>query len=206
MIEIKTLVLGDIYTNTYILRDKDTGKLAVVDPACESELLFSIIDELGGDLEYILLTHGHFDHIGGVASVLEKYSPKVLIGELEMKLLNTPSLNGSAWHNLHIDEIEVDAELSDNETFMLGNTEVRYISTPGHTAGSGCYIVDDVIFSGDTLFCQSIGRTDFPTSSGRDMMLSLMRLNDLKGNFTVYPGHDVSTTLDNERKYNPYMR
>ncbi len=206
MIEIKTLVLGDIYTNTYILRDKDTGKLAVVDPACESELLFSIIDELGGELEYILLTHGHFDHIGGVASVLEKYSPKVLIGELEMKLLNTPSLNGSAWHNLHIDEIEVDAELSDNETFMLGNTEVKYISTPGHTAGSGCYIVDDVIFSGDTLFCQSIGRTDFPTSSGRDMMLSLMRLNDLKGNFTVYPGHDVSTTLDNERKYNPYMR
>ncbi len=206
MIEIKTLVLGDIYTNTYILKDKDTGKLAVVDPACESELLFSIIDELGGELEYILLTHGHFDHIGGVASVLEKYSPKVLIGELEMKLLNTPSLNGSAWHNLHIDEIEVDAELSDNESFMLGNTEVKYISTPGHTAGSGCYIVDDVIFSGDTLFCQSIGRTDFPTSSGRDMMLSLMRLNDLKGNFTVYPGHDVSTTLDNERKYNPYMR
>ena len=206
MIEIKTLVLGDICTNTYILKDVSTGKLAVVDPACESELLFQTVDELGAELEYILLTHGHFDHIGGVASLLEKYSPKVVIGEQEMTLLNTPSLNGSAWHNLHIDKIDVDLNLKDNDTFMFGDTKIKYISTPGHTAGSGCYIVEDVIFSGDTLFCQSIGRTDFPTSSGRDMMLSLMRLNDLDGNFTVYPGHDVSTTLDNERKFNPYMR
>lgn len=206
MITVKTLVLGDIYTNTYILKDESSGKLAVVDPACESELLFNAVDELGADLQYVLLTHGHFDHIGGVASLLEKYSPQVVIGELELTLLNTPSLNGSAWHNLHIDKIDVDLILKDNDTFMFGDTEIKYISTPGHTAGSGCYIVDDMIFSGDTLFCQSIGRTDFPTSSGRDMMLSLMRLNDLKGDYIVYPGHDVSTTLENERKYNPYMR
>lgn len=206
MITIKSLVLGDIYTNTYIIKDETTGKLAVVDPACESDILINTIKELGSNLEYVLLTHGHFDHIGGVASILKEFSPKVVIGELETKLLNTPSLNGSAWHNLHIDEVVVNVKLKDNDTFMLGDTEIKYISTPGHTSGSGCYIVDDVIFSGDTLFCQSIGRTDFPTSSGRDMMLSLMRLNDLKGDYIVYPGHDVSTTLDNERKYNPYMR
>ena len=205
MIEIKTFVLGDICTNTYLVKDIETGKLAVVDPACESKMLIDAINEWG-ELEYILLTHGHFDHIGGVASLVEKFNPKVVIGNDELNLLNTPSLNGSAWHNLHIDIIDVDLVLEDNEVFTLGNTEIKYITTPGHTSGSGCYIVDDVIFSGDTLFCQSIGRTDFPTSNGKDMMLSLMKLNDLKGDYTVYPGHDVSTTLENERKYNPYMR
>lgn len=206
MIEVKTLVLGDIYTNTYIIKDKSTGALAVIDPACNSDRLVDAINEWGGDLKYILLTHGHFDHISGVKYVLEHFSPQVLISADEMTLLNTPNLNGSAWHNLHIDEIKVDRELLDKDTIALGDTEITFITTPGHTSGSGCYIVDDVIFSGDTLFCQSVGRTDFPTSNGKDMMLSLMRLNDLKGDYTVYPGHDVKTTLNNERKYNPYMR
>lgn len=206
MIEIKTLVLGDIYTNTYVIKDKNTGALAVIDPACKSDKLIEAIRDWGGDLRYILLTHGHFDHIGGVKCVLEHFKPQVLISADEMKLLNTPNLNGSAWHNLQIDEIKVDRELLDKDTIMLGDTEITFITTPGHTLGSGCFIVDDVIFSGDTLFCQSIGRTDFPTSNGKDMMLSLMKLNDLKGDYTVYPGHDVKTTLNNERKYNPYMR
>lgn len=206
MITVKTLVLGDIYTNTYILKDEKSGKLAVVDPACESDMLLESIESLGSDLEYILLTHGHFDHIGGVASILEKFSPQVVIGEKELTLLNAPSLNLSQWHNLHIDRIDVGLKLKDNDIFMLGDTKIKYIETPGHTCGSGCYIADDKIFSGDTLFCQSIGRTDFPTSNGREMMLSLMKLKDLLGDYTVYPGHDVSTTLDNERKYNPCMR
>ena len=97
-------------------------------------------------------------------------------------------------------------KLSDKEGFLLGDTKIKFLATPGHTAGSGCYIVDDVIFAGDTLFYESIGRTDFPTSNGKDMMLSLMRLSDLEGDFTVYPGHYIKTTLSHERKYNPYMR
>ena len=206
MINVKTFVLGAIGTNTYLVQDENTKELAVIDPACESFELNAKIREWGGKLRYILLTHGHFDHIGGVSSLLEEFSPQVVIGEDEVKLLNTPTLNLSVYHGLNIEKIDVHKELYDGEVFKLGDTEVEFISTPGHTIGSGCYIIDDCIFSGDTLFCQSIGRTDFPTSSGRDMMLSLMRLNDLKGDYTVYPGHEVSTTLSNERKFNPYMR
>lgn len=206
MIEIKTLVLGEVFTNTYIVKDRSTGAIAVVDPACESEKLVDLVKEWGGDLQYILLTHGHFDHVGGVKCLLNSFSPQVLVSADETELLNTKTLNLSFWHNLSIEPIKVDRELSDKDTFMLGETEFTFIATPGHTVGSGCFIADDIIFSGDTLFCESIGRTDFPTSSGRDMMLSLMKLNDLKGDYTVYPGHDVKTTLSHERKFNPYMR
>lgn len=206
MINVKTFVLGAIGTNTYLICDEKTKELAVVDPACESFELNAKIREWGGKLRYIMLTHGHFDHIGGVHSLLNEFSPQVVIGEDETKLLNTPTLNLSAFHGLNIEKIIVNKELYDGEVFKLGDTDIKYIATPGHTVGSGCYIIDDCIFSGDTLFCQSIGRTDFPTSSGRDMMLSLMRLNDLEGDYTVYPGHDVSTTLSNERNFNPYMR
>lgn len=206
MIEIKTLVLGEVYTNTYIVKDEATGEIAVIDPACESQKLVDLIKELGGNLKFILLTHGHFDHVGGVKRLLENFNPQVLISADETELLNAPMLNLSVWHNLSIDPIKVDKELNDKDTFMLGETQFTFIITPGHTSGSGCYIADDVIFSGDTLFCESVGRTDFPTSSGRDMMLSLMKLNDLKGDYTVYPGHDVKTSLSHERKFNPYMR
>ena len=206
MIEIKTLVLGEVYTNTYIVKDKATGEMAVIDPACESAKLVDLVKELGGNLKYILLTHGHFDHVGGVKCLLQNFTPQVLVSVDETKLLNTPTLNLSVWHNLSIDPIKVDRELNDKDTFMLGETQFTFVTTPGHTSGSGCYIADDVIFSGDTLFCESVGRTDFPTSSGRDMMLSLMKLNDLKGDYTVCPGHDVKTSLSHERKFNPYMR
>lgn len=206
MIEIKTLVLGEVYTNTYIVNDKATGEIAVIDPACESQKLVDMVKELGGNLKYILLTHGHFDHVGGVKCLLDNFNPQVLISADETELLNTNTLNLSFWHNLSIEPIKVDRKLCDKDTFMLGETQFTFITTPGHTSGSGCYIADDVIFSGDTLFCESVGRTDFPTSNGRDMMLSLMKLNDLSGDYTVYPGHDVKTTLSHERKFNPYMR
>ncbi len=206
MIKFTTFVLGPIYTNTYLLKDESTKSLAVIDPAFESKELVSTIKEWGGDLKYILLTHGHYDHISGVASLKKHFDAKVCISANELKLLNTASLNGSAWHDLHVEKIDVDRELLDNDVIELGDTKIRFITTPGHTSGSGCFIVDDCIFSGDTLFCQSIGRTDFPTSSGTDMMLSLKKLNALEGDYDVFPGHDIPTTLSDERKYNPYMR
>lgn len=206
MIDIRAFVLGDICTNTYLIKDRSTGALAVVDPACQSDELVRAIKEWGGDLRFILLTHGHFDHITGVSYLKGLFDCQVFASADEVELIKTANLNGSAWHNLHIDEFAVDKQLCDNEQFKLGDTVFRFISTPGHTKGSGCYIADDVIFSGDTLFCESIGRTDFPSSSPTAMMRSLKKLSALESDYTVLPGHDISTTLSHERKYNPYMR
>ncbi len=207
MIDLSFLVLGMLQNNTYILKSKESGEIAVIDPSAKSDELFDAIDSNGGNLKYILLTHGHFDHVGGVKSLKDRYSDaKVCLSKDEMKLLRDDSLNGAKIHRLKFDEFDVDVELSDGDIIMLGDDKIKFITTPGHTAGSGCYITGDWLFSGDTLFCQSIGRTDFPTSNHGDMMKSLKKLKDLDGEYAVYPGHDIFSTLDAERKYNPYMK
>ncbi|MBQ4129528.1 MAG: MBL fold metallo-hydrolase [Ruminococcus sp.] len=206
MIDLNYLVLGQLENNTYILKDEDSHEIAVIDPSVDSNELFSYIDENGKNLKYILLTHGHFDHIGGVCELVKRYNAQVCISKLELDLLNNPSLNGAFAHDLNINEIKVDIELSDNDVLKLGENEIKFISTPGHTAGSGCFIINEWLFTGDTLFCQSIGRTDFETSSMSDMKNSLKKLRDLDGDFVVFPGHDVFSKLSTERMYNPYMK
>lgn len=207
MIDISYLVLGLLQNNTFLLKDENSGELAVIDPSIGCDELFDAIDSNGGKLKYILLTHGHFDHVGGVKSLKDRYcDAKICISKDEMKLLKDDSLNGAKLHHLKFDDFDVDVELSDGDIVVLGNDEIKFITTPGHTAGSGCYILNNHIFSGDTLFCQSIGRTDFPTSNHSDMLKSLRKLKNLEGEYAVYPGHDVFTTLDSERKYNPYMK
>ena len=206
MIDLSFLVLGMLGNNTFVLTDEDTGEIAVIDPAVSCDELFEEIDSKGGNLKYILLTHGHFDHVGGVKALKDRYNAQVCISKDEMTLLNNSSLNGAALHSLELDDVEVDVELSDNDVIMLGDNEIKFITTPGHTKGSGCYIVNNWIFSGDTLFCQSIGRTDFPTSNHSEMLNSRKKLKDIDGFYIFCPGHDVFTTLDAERESNPYMK
>ncbi|MBQ3330876.1 MAG: MBL fold metallo-hydrolase [Ruminococcus sp.] len=198
-------VIGMIGTNCYLIEDEATGELAVVDPADHSDRLLEEIDKRGGKLRYILLTHGHYDHITGAAELCERYHPTVCVSEKEVMLIAEPSYNLSKNHGISIDPFTVDRPLKDGDTVMLGESEIRFMLTPGHTMGSGCYLTGDSIFSGDTLFCGSVGRTDFPTSSMRDMMQSVTRLKNLEGDYDVYPGHDIFTTLDREKKYNPFM-
>lgn len=206
MIKIICFVIGMIGTNCYLIEDEATGEMAVVDPADHCDELLKAIDERGGKLSYILLTHGHYDHITGAAELCERYHPTVCASETEVALIADPALNLSKNHGIEIAPFTVDRPLKDGDTVTLGESGIRFIQTPGHTAGSGCYIADDCIFSGDTLFCTSVGRTDFPTSSMRDMMHSVARLKNLEGDYNVYPGHDMFTTLDRERKYNPFMQ
>ena len=206
MIKIKCFVVGMIATNCYLIEDEATGALAVIDPGDHSDELIAELDSRGGKLDYILLTHGHYDHVIGVAELCDRYHPAVCAAEAEMELLQKGLYNLSSVHNIRINSFVVDRMLNDGDIIMLGETEIRFINTPGHTVGSGCYIADDCIFSGDTIFCESIGRTDFPTSSMRSMMKSVERIKNLEGDYAIYPGHEMFTTLEHERKYNPFMQ
>ena len=207
MIDIKIYNVTFLYTNCYLLTDKATGKMAVVDPGGKSEKLINTVKESGNKLEYILLTHGHYDHIGFAKQLAEMFNAKIVCGKNTEKFFLDNVLNHSLFH----DDIEnivpftADKILNDNEKFTLGETEITYLTTPGHTDGCGCYMFDKVIITGDTLFCESYGRTDLPTGSIQQIIASIKKLKELKGNYTIYPGHGSFSTLDHERKYNPLM-
>lgn len=207
MIELKVYHVTMIMTNCYLLTDKDTGEMAVVDPGDRSDKLIEYINSNGGKLKYVLLTHGHFDHIGYAKQLADMFNAKIVCSENADKYLSDNRLNLSARHDEveNITPFNADVLLKDGDKFALGNTEITFICTPGHTDGCGCYIFDDIIISGDTLFCESYGRTDFENSSFTQMTDSLKRLRDIEDDYTVLPGHGMSTTLGHERKYNPLM-
>lgn len=206
MIEVKVYNVTFLATNCCYIVDKATGKSAVVDPGDKSDELIEQIEKDGGKLEYVLLTHGHYDHIGFAKQLADRFNAKIVTGEKENKFLSTPTLNLSVNHNIDLPAFSADILLNDNDSFMLGETEILYIRTPGHTSGGGCFIFDDTLISGDTLFCESYGRTDLPTGSNSDMYNSILRLKNLSGDYRVIPGHGPVSTLDHERKYNPLMR
>ena len=206
MIKIYHFTVGMIATNCYLIEDEATGALAVIDPGDDCPALYDQIDKMGGKLDYVLLTHGHYDHIIGVAGLCARYHPTVCACEDEMELLQNGLYNRTSVHNIRMNSFSVDRLLKDGDKIMLGESELTFIHTPGHTAGSGCYLVDDLMFSGDTIFCESIGRTDFETSDPRAMMQSVDRVKSLDIDYNIFPGHGMFSTLEHERKYNPFMQ
>ncbi len=195
---------GSMDNNCCLIIDEKTNQSALVD--C-TEFSQKMIDMIGNtDLRYILLTHGHFDHIIGVKSVKEKYGVKVVISKADEPMLSSAKLSLAAFCNAPQNNVEADVIVEDGDEITLGETKIKVMATPGHTSGSVCYIAEDCIFSGDTLFCCSCGRTDFPSGSSDEMMLSLQKLKALDGDYKVYTGHNDLTTLDFERKNNPYMK
>lgn len=195
---------GSMDNNCSLIIDEKTNQSALVD--C-NEFSQKMIDMIGDtELKYILLTHGHFDHIIGVKSVKEKYGAQVVISKEDEPMLNSSKLSLAVFCNAPQNNVDADIIVKDGDEIALGEIKIKVMATPGHTSGSVCYIAENCIFSGDTLFYCSCGRTDFPSGSHEQMMSSLQKLKALDGDYKVYTGHNNLTTLDFERKNNPYMK
>lgn len=207
MITTKRIVVGPMEANCFIVRDEATGRCAIIDPGSMNDALCDAIEEAGADkFDYILLTHCHFDHVGAVCRVKDLIDVPVAIHKDDADGLRDPYMNLSGpLGGRKTIYPEADIRWTDNQTFRLGETEFTVLHTPGHTAGSCCYRTEGVIFAGDTLFYESVGRTDFPGGSMRQMRESLERLLGLEGDYLVYAGHYQHTTLSHERECNPYI-
>lgn len=202
--KVKQQHFGSINNNCYLITDETTDKSALVDCTEASDKMYDFIGS--ADLEYILLTHGHFDHIIGARDVKEKYGAKVVVSAPDEPMLSSGKLSLASFMDAVQNNVKSDIVVSDGDVINLGSLKIKVIATPGHTKGSVCYLVENALFSGDTLFYMSCGRTDFPSGSSDEMIASLKRLKNLGGDYTVYTGHDNITDLDFERKNNPYMK
>jgi len=202
--KIQTIPVGPIGTNCYLVTDEETQKAVVIDPGAKSSRLKRAIEEAGAEnIAAILLTHGHFDHVMGVPMVKELTGAPVCIHEEDAIFLGPDSPRPKLFRG----EVygEPDRLLREGDTVECGSLVFSVLSTPGHTPGGCCYVCGDVIFSGDTLFYRETGRADFPYSDYEEELRSLDKLGALPGDYTVFPGHGRSTTLQEEREKNPYM-
>ncbi len=203
--EINHFVVGELETNSYTVLGRDYA--LIIDPADKDERLLEFARKTKDKTyKYILLTHGHADHILGVNAIKEIWNCPIVIGKNEAEILENPDYNLSPFILGIQVSLLADMLLSEGDTINLGEDTLKVLETPGHTKGSVCYIINDVMFSGDTFFKGTIGRTDFPTSNVMEMIKSLKRLSLIKTDYTVYPGHDQKTTLFCEQKNNQYMR
>lgn len=205
--KLEKLIVGPVGTNCYLLMNEDTKELLVVDPGDSAIHIQNKIEDMGGHPVAILLTHGHFDHILGVPSLEELYSHVDLYAyESEKNILSDPSLNCSDQMGRSC-ALKPDYWLLDGQEITLGGIDLKVIATPGHTEGSCCYYVPagKLLFSGDTLFAESVGRTDLPTGSMGQLSRSIHKLFDLLPEDTeVYPGHEFATSIEHEKRYNPF--
>lgn len=206
-IKIEQYVVGMVQTNCYVAFNTKTKEAIIIDPADQAEKIQEKITEKGIRPVAILLTHGHFDHIMAVETLASVYKVPVYAHTEESDILKNSSLNLSTMAQREV-SIEPDVKVKDNQDLVLAGFHIQVLHTPGHTKGSACYYIEDeeVLFSGDTLFQESVGRTDFPTGSSVEIVRSIKeKLAILPNNVQVYPGHEGATTIGHEKMYNPFI-
>ena len=196
MLKITVKELGIYFVNCYLIHEEQSKSCVCIDPGGNPDKVLKFLEEQGLTLEAILLTHGHFDHVGAVKPLAEATGCPVYLHAADLQLPENYTA-GPLYHTHTYGEGDV---------LELAGLTIHVLHTPGHTEGSVCLIVDDTIFSGDTLFCHSCGRTDLPGGDPEAIMVSLARLKALEGDYKVLPGHNRATTLAIEREYNPFMK
>ena len=196
MLNMKHLALGAYQTNCYLVWGEDSPSCVVIDPGYEPDTVLEEAGKLGKRITAILLTHGHFDHVGGVKELAAETGCKVYLCDADLSMPRQMTAGPLYYTDIYGEGSFVEeADLS-----------FKVLHTPGHTPGSVCLMCENVIFSGDTLFWGSCGRTDLPGGNWATIRKSLQRLAELPGDYDVYPGHGDATKLSFERKMNPYMQ
>ena len=195
MLKVHALTLGAYQTNCYIIHDEKSTSCCVIDPGYEADTILDKLSELGLSLEAILLTHGHFDHVGAVRQLAADTDCAVYLCAEDLTM-PTRLTAGTLYYT---------QTYAEGTLLHLAGLDISVLHTPGHTPGSVCLLIGDTLFSGDTLFAGSCGRTDLPGGSWTQMQSSLKRLSQIEANLWVLPGHGESTMLASEQKYNPYL-
>lgn len=197
---IKAIPTGEIQVNCYIVMDENTSEAVIIDPGADEEIIYNLIENMKAKVKYILLTHGHFDHVGAVEYLSEKLNVPFYINKKDEE------------YALKDDYVftklrKADGYLKEGDTFKIGNKEIKVLETPGHSKGGVSFLIEDNLFTGDTLFLGSIGRTDFNGGSFEEIISSIKtKLIPLGDNIKVYPGHGPSSTISYEKMRNPYLR
>lgn len=197
--DIQILQVGPIGTNCYLLCDETEKLCAVVDPGGDAARVAAAVVDTGCAPCAILLTHGHYDHTGGVAELRAKWP------DVPVYLTHRDQYEGDAYLQQLFPPVPGAKDYDEGDTIQVGGLTVDVMATPGHSEGSVTLRCGDVLLCGDTLFAGSCGRTDFPGGSVKKIMASLKRLGSLEGDLQVYPGHMETSTLDQERSWNPYL-
>lgn len=198
---IKCLPVGIYYANCYIIMDEITKEAAIIDPGGDSEYILKCLDEIRGKLKFILLTHAHMDHIGGIQGIIDRHKVPVYLNNKDDEIIKT---GDPLFPRINIDSVKL--HLKDGDILSLGEKVIKCIETPGHTPGGMSFLIENMVFTGDTLFNGSIGRTDFLGGDYETLISSIkLKLLILPEETIVLPGHESETTIGIEKKHNPFL-
>lgn len=204
---IEHLVVGPLSVNCYILACETTRKAAVIDPGDEGQRILAKAEMMGVEIVSIINTHGHFDHIGANSYLKNHTNAKLIIHDDDNALLPLAAEHGLRYGITVAPSPKPDLTVSDGDVIEVGNLRVKVIDTPGHSPGGICLLVENSLFSGDTLFAESIGRTDLPGGNFDQLISSIkLKLLTLPGDIKVYPGHGEDTTIKREEQANPFIK
>jgi hydroxyacylglutathione hydrolase len=205
-LKVHVMEVGPLAVNAYLVERPEDRRAVVIDPGDEGEAILAVLGERDLSLDKILLTHGHFDHVGGVASLKEKTGAPVHVHAADAALMKAARRHGLMFGLTVPDPPEPDVLVADGELVPFGNLSFRVVHTPGHTPGCVTYIIENMAFVGDLIFQGSIGRTDFPGGDHEALLESVRKSIFVLDDATVLlPGHGPATTVGNEKRYNPFF-